>query len=100
MNDVGQDLPKEEARVLCVLQPPLAAGTFGDKVTEAAWLSRPTWYIVSTEDRVVSVELERELAAAMGATTTELAASHLSLLSMPEAVTSVILDAVAAVEAA
>ena len=100
MNDVGQDLPKEEARVLCVLQPPLAAGTFGDKVTEAAWVSRPTWYIVSTEDRVVSVELERELAAAMGATTTELAASHLSLLSMPEAVTSVILDAVAAVEAA
>lgn len=100
MNDVGQDLPKEEARVLCVLQPPLAAGTFGDKVTEAAWVSRPAWYIVSTEDRVVSVELERELAAAMGATTTELAASHLSLLSMPEAVTSVILDAVAAVEAA
>lgn len=42
MNDVGQDLPKEAARVLCVLQPPLAAGTFGDKVTEAAWVSRPT----------------------------------------------------------
>jgi pimeloyl-ACP methyl ester carboxylesterase len=100
VNDVGQDLPKEEARVLSVLQPPLAASTFGDKVTEAAWLSRPTWYIVSTEDRVVSVDLERELAAAMGATTTELAASHLSLLSMPEAVTSVILGAVAAVEAA
>ncbi len=100
VNDVGQDLPKEEARVLSVLQPPLAASTFGDKVTEAAWLSRPTWYIVSTEDRVVSVDLERELAAAMGATTTELAASHLSLLSMPEAVTSVILGAVAAVEVA
>lgn len=100
VNDVGQDLPEEEARVLCVLQPPLAATTFADKVTEAAWASRPTWYVVSTEDRVVSVELERELAAAMGATTTDLAASHLSLLSMPEAVTSVILDAVAAVETA
>ncbi|WP_416067243.1 alpha/beta fold hydrolase [Rhizobium sp. ZK1] len=100
INDVGQDLPKEEARVLAVLQPPLAASTFGDKVTEPAWVSRRTWYIVSTQDRVVSVDLERELAAAMGAKTTELAASHLSLLSMPEAVTSVILDAVAALETA
>lgn len=100
VNDVGQDLPKEEARVLSVLQPPLAASTFGDKVTEPAWASRPTWYIVSTQDRVVSVDLERELAAAMGAKTTELAASHLSLLSMPEAVTGVILEAVAAVETA
>jgi pimeloyl-ACP methyl ester carboxylesterase len=99
VNDVGQDLPKDEARVLAVLQPPLAASTFGEKVTEPAWLSRLTWYVVSTEDRVVSVELERELAAAMGAKTTELKASHLSLLSMPEAVTDVILDAVTAVSA-
>ncbi|MDM9627570.1 alpha/beta hydrolase [Rhizobium sp. S152] len=99
VNDVGQDLPKDEARVLAVLQPPLAASTFGDKVTEPAWLSRLTWYVVSTEDRVVSVELERELAAAMGAKTTELKAGHLSLLSMPEAVTDVILDAVTAVSA-
>lgn len=82
-----------------MLQPPLSASTFGDKVTEPAWQSRRTWYIVSSEDRVVSVDLERELAAMMGAKTTELKASHLSLLSMPEAVSNVILDAVAAVAA-
>ena len=96
VRDVGQDLPEDEARVLAVLQPPLAASTFGDKITTAAWVSRPTWYIVSGNDRVVSVDLERNLAAAMKAKTTELSASHLSLLSMPEDVAGVILDAVEA----
>ncbi|MFB0488677.1 pimeloyl-ACP methyl ester carboxylesterase [Methylobacterium sp. OAE515] len=95
--DVGQDLPEDETRVLAVLQPPLAASTFKDKITKAAWEARPSWYVVSTEDRVVSVELERKFAAAMQAKTTELKASHLSLLSMPEAVADVIIDAVQAV---
>ena len=98
VKDVGQDLPEEEARVLAVLQPPLAASTFGDKVSATAWATRPNWYIVSTEDRVVSVELERQFAAAMKAKTTELKAGHLSLLSMPQAVADVILDAVKTVE--
>jgi pimeloyl-ACP methyl ester carboxylesterase len=100
VNDVGQDLPEAEARLLAVVQPPLAASTFGDKITEAAWETRPNWYVVSTEDRVVSVALERECAAAMNAKTTELKASHLSLLSMPDAVAAVILDAVKAVSGA
>jgi pimeloyl-ACP methyl ester carboxylesterase len=94
VTDVGPDLPEEEARVLAVLQPPLAASTFGDKITEAAWATRPNWYIVSTDDRVVSVELEREYASAMKAKTIELKSSHLSLLSMPDEVAKVILEAV------
>ncbi|TWB33421.1 alpha/beta hydrolase [Nitrospirillum pindoramense] len=97
VQDVGQDLPEEEARLLAVLQPPLAGRTFTDTITQAAWSSRPTWYIISSEDRIVSVELQRALAVQMKAKTTELKASHLSLLSMPEAVAKVIGDAVAAV---
>jgi pimeloyl-ACP methyl ester carboxylesterase len=62
VHDVAQDLPEDEARVLAVVQPPLPTSTFGEKITEAAWTTRPNWYVVSTEDRVVSVELERELA--------------------------------------
>lgn len=96
ISDVAQDLPEIEARTLAVVQPPLAASTFGDKITEAAWETRPTFYIVSTEDRIVSVALERELAAAMKAKTVELKAGHLSLLSMPQEVAEVILEAVAA----
>ncbi|WP_204562118.1 alpha/beta fold hydrolase [Azospirillum palustre] len=94
IEDVASDLPEAEARVLAVLQPPLPGSTFGDKVTQAAWESRPNWYIVSADDRVVSVELEREFARRMGARTTELQASHLSLLSRPDAVAAVILEAV------
>ncbi|WP_337270404.1 alpha/beta fold hydrolase [Oryzifoliimicrobium ureilyticus] len=97
IHDVGQDLPEEETRILSALQPPLPAGTFMEKVSQPAWLSRPAWYIVSAQDRVVSVELERELAVMMGAKTTELNASHLSILSRPDAVADVILEAVAAV---
>lgn len=96
---VAQDLSKEEAQLLSVLQAPLSINTFDDKVTETAWQSRPTWYIVSTEDRAVSVDLQRDLAEMMGAKTTELKASHMSPLSKPDAVSAVILEAVAAVEA-
>lgn len=94
VNDVAQDLSEDEARVLAVLQPPLPTTTFGDKISKAAWETRPNWYIVSTDDRIVSVELERELAVRLKAKTTELKASHLSILSQPQAVADVILDAV------
>ncbi|WP_420135630.1 alpha/beta fold hydrolase [Rhodopseudomonas sp.] len=100
INDVAQDLSEEDARVLAVIQPPLPESTFGDRITEAAWATRPNWYIVSANDRVVSVELQRELAARLHATTTELEASHLSILSQPQAVADVIIEAVGAVAAA
>lgn len=93
IKDAGQDLPEAEARLLAVLQPPLPASTFADRISKAAWESRPSWYIVSSQDRVVSVELERMFAKRMGATTTELDAGHLSLLSQPEAVAAVIIEA-------
>ena len=95
--NVGPDLPEAEARLLAAVQAPLGQVTFGDRVGTAAWADRPSWYVVSTEDRAVSVELQRALARRLGARTTELVASHMSLLSQPRAVADVILDAVAAV---
>ena len=100
VEDVASDLPEDEARVLAVVQLPFPASAFGDQITEVAWSTRPTWYVVSAEDRVVSVALERELAAMMKAKTTELKAGHLSLLSMPDAVADIIIDAVNATGAA
>ncbi|GLR97231.1 MULTISPECIES: alpha/beta fold hydrolase [Bradyrhizobium] len=99
ISDVAQDLPAKDARVLAVVQAPLSKTTFGEKITAAAWGSRPTWYIVSADDRAVSVELQRNLAVAMKAKTTELKASHMSLLSMPDAVAAVIVDAFNAAKA-
>jgi pimeloyl-ACP methyl ester carboxylesterase len=94
IGDVGHDLSEAEARLLSVVQPPLPASTFGDKVSAAAWRAKPCWYVVSAQDRVVSVELERMFAQRMGATTSEVNASHLSILSQPRAIAQVILDAV------
>lgn len=99
INNVAQDLPEQDARVLAATQTPLALTTFTDTVTTPAWTSRPNWYAISTRDRAVSVELQRELAARLKARTVELDASHMSLLSRPEEVAALIRDAVAAVAA-
>lgn len=96
IENVAQDLPEAEARVLSATQTPLGLSTFGDKVSKAAWLDRPNWYVVSTQDRAVSVELQRHLALQLKARTTALEASHMSLLSMPEAVATVIMEAASA----
>lgn len=100
IDNFAPDLPRAEARTLFVTQGPLAASTFGDKVTKAAWRTVPSWYIVSANDRVIAPQMERDLAAQMKAKTIVLASSHVSLLSHPKEVAAVIEEAVAAVAAA
>lgn len=94
ISNVAQDLPESEARLLAAVQTPLGLATFTDKVTQAAWSDKPTFYVVSSQDRAVSVELQRQLALKMKAKTTELQTSHMSLLSAPAAVAEVIYGAV------
>jgi pimeloyl-ACP methyl ester carboxylesterase len=97
IRNVAQDLPMDEARVLAAIAPPLALTTFGDKVTRTAWKTRPNFYVVSTDDRAVSVELQRDLVKRLNARGTELVASHMSLMSQPHAVADVIRNAVEAI---
>jgi hypothetical protein len=59
----------------------------------AAWRSKPSWYAVSKQDRTINPDLERFMAARMKATTIELDAGHLSLVSHAPAVTTLILQA-------
>lgn len=73
--NVAQDLPEEEARTLAVVQTPLALTTFNDRIGHPAWRDRPNWYVVSSQDRAVSVDLQRALATRLQAHTTELPAS-------------------------
>jgi pimeloyl-ACP methyl ester carboxylesterase len=100
IENFAPDLPRGEAKILAVTQGALAASTFGDKVTTAAWKTHPTWYIVSANDRVINPQLERDAAKQMNAKTTVLASSHASLLSHPAEVAKVIEDAAQAVAAA
>lgn len=97
LKNFAPDLPAAEARAMFVTQGPLAASTFTDKVTQAAWRSKPSWYVVSAEDRVIAPQMERDFAQQMKAHLTVLKAGHLALLSHPIEVARVIEDAVAAV---
>jgi pimeloyl-ACP methyl ester carboxylesterase len=74
------------------------ADLFTQPVPGAAWKKKPTYYIVGTEDRTVQPDLERFLAKRMNAKVTELAASHVPMLSQPRRVYDVIREAADAVQ--
>src|SRR5271167_1253416 len=95
LHDFAGDLPKEEARVLYAVQQPFKKSLNTDKTTNAAWRTKPTFYAVSTQDRTINPDLERFMAKRMGAKTIEIESSHLSLISHPDAITDLILQALA-----
>jgi pimeloyl-ACP methyl ester carboxylesterase len=99
IDNVAPDLPADEARVLASTQGRLAGKAFEQTVAVAAWKAKPSWFIVTAEDRVVNVELQAASAKRMNARMTVIHASHMSILSRPHDVASVIGDAVAAVAA-
>jgi pimeloyl-ACP methyl ester carboxylesterase len=82
-----------KAEVVYAEQGPTAASLFGGRTTSAAWRSKPSWYAVSKLDQTISPDLERFLAARMKATTVELKAGHLSLVSHPQEIADLILAA-------
>ncbi|MFE3194240.1 alpha/beta hydrolase [Nocardia sp. NPDC059240] len=91
-----QDLSEDEALVMAVTQKAPLGSTFGDTVTVPAWRSKPVWYQVSTEDRMINPDNERRMAERMNPRrTVELAASHASLASQPAAIADLIDAAVA-----
>ena len=94
LRDFAGDLPKAKARVLYAAQWPFQKALLTGKTTHAAWRSKPSFYAVSTEDRTINPDLERFMAKRMGATTIEIPSSHLSLISHPQEVTELILQAV------
>jgi pimeloyl-ACP methyl ester carboxylesterase len=93
LRDFAGDLPPEKARVLYAVQWPFKKALLSDKTTVAAWRSKPSWYAVSTEDRTINPDLERFMAKRMGAKTIEVKASHLALISQPDAIANLILEA-------
>jgi pimeloyl-ACP methyl ester carboxylesterase len=87
------DIPVPEARVLASVQKPIAARAFTDPAGPPAWKTLPSWFLVSTEDRMINPDLERFMAARIGATTIEVRSSHASPASHPKEVAGLILAA-------
>lgn len=93
LRDFGGDLPAARARVLYAVQQPFQKPLLAGRTTHAAWRSKPSFYAVSAEDRTINPDLQRYMAARMGAQTLELRSSHLSLISHPAEVAGLILQA-------
>ena len=93
LRDFAGDLPADKARVLYAVQPPFNRTLLAGKTTHAAWRSKPSWYAVSTEDRTINPDLERFMAKRMGAKTIEVKASHRALISQPDVIANLILEA-------
>lgn len=91
--DFAQDLPAAVTQVMAATQGPIQAKAFGERISVAAWNSKPAWYIVSAQDRMIPPELQRALASRIKARTTTLQASHVPHRSHPADVARVILDA-------
>jgi len=93
LRDFAGDLPAARARVLYAVQQPFRRALLAGRTSQAAWRAKPSFYAVSMQDRTINPDLQRFMAARMGARTVELAASHVSLISRPREVAGLILQA-------
>jgi pimeloyl-ACP methyl ester carboxylesterase len=91
-NHFAQDVPKPQARLMAVTQGPVAAKNFEEKTTVAAWKARPSWFIVTEQDRMIQPALQRSMAEKIAANVVSVKASHVPQLSRPKQVA----DAIAA----
>lgn len=92
-----QDVPSDEADLVYATQGPLAVKCFGDKITTAAWRSKPSWYIVAAQDETIPPAVERDSAKRMGAQTLVLESSHVPMLSQADVVADFITKAAASI---
>jgi pimeloyl-ACP methyl ester carboxylesterase len=81
--DFAQDLTADQKKVLAATQGPTASAAFGTPVSNPAWKNKPTWFVVSRNDRVISPQLEENEAQRMRAIVIKLPTSHVSMLAAP-----------------
>ena len=89
------DLPLDEAQFMADSQVPWGVDALADAVSEPAWRSKPSWYLVASDDRMIPPPAQRAMAERAGATVTEVPGSHSIYLSQPQAVADLIRQAAA-----
>ena len=87
------DLPPGEAQFMADSQVPWGVDALAGAVSEPAWRSKPSWYLVSTEDRMIPPPAQHAMAERAGATVTEATGSHSIYVSQPQAVADLIRQA-------
>jgi pimeloyl-ACP methyl ester carboxylesterase len=87
------DVPMATRAFMADSQVPIAVSTLSTPITRAAWKTRPSWYLVAADDKVIPPDVERSFARRMKATTREVAASHVAYVSQPQVTARLIEDA-------
>jgi pimeloyl-ACP methyl ester carboxylesterase len=93
------DVDEAKAAFLADSQVPWGVGALSGAVSEPAWRSKPSWYLVATEDKMIPPQAQRQMATRAGATVVEAAGSHAIYISKPEAVAALIAKAAKTVSA-
>jgi pimeloyl-ACP methyl ester carboxylesterase len=94
------DLSAEQAAFMADSQVPWGVDALGGAISEPAWRSKPSWYLVTTEDRMIPPPAQREMSARAGSTVVEVAGSRSIYVSQPEAVADLIKKAASEVGSA
>jgi pimeloyl-ACP methyl ester carboxylesterase len=89
------DLPADQAAFMADAQVPWNVAAPAAAITEASWRTKPSWYLVTTEDRMIPPPAQRTMAGRIGATQSEVTASHSVYVSQPETVATLIAQAAA-----
>jgi pimeloyl-ACP methyl ester carboxylesterase len=92
------DVSKEESNLIAVTQGPVRGANFEEKVTKAAWKSKPSWAVVTENDQMIDPKLLADGAKAMNAHVTAIKSSHVPMLSHPKEVAAVIMEAARSVK--
>jgi pimeloyl-ACP methyl ester carboxylesterase len=91
------DVPAEQAAFMADSQVPWGVDALGGQITEPAWRTKPSWYLVTTGDRMIPPAAQRTMSDRAGSTVIEVSGSHSIYVSQPAAVAALIHDAAAAV---
>jgi pimeloyl-ACP methyl ester carboxylesterase len=93
------DVSTEEAAFMADAQVPWGVSALGGTISQPAWRSKPSWYLVATEDRMIPPPAQRAMAERAGSTLVEVAGSHAIYQSQPAAVAALVAKAASAVPA-
>jgi pimeloyl-ACP methyl ester carboxylesterase len=93
--DFAQDLTPEEKSLVLATQGPLQGSIFGTPLTSAAWHTKPSWFVIASNDRAIAPEQEKATAKRMNSKTLTLESSHVAMLAKPKEVTDFIAEAAA-----
>lgn len=90
---MANELSIKKSRQLAAVQQPVAATAFQEKVKEAAWRKKPSWYLITENDNALNPSVQARFAHEAGAHITRIHSDHLSMISHPEEVAALIVNA-------